>query len=205
MEKQPLGGTETAIIRLAEALDSLGQDVSVISLLASSPSSHPSYISIQEASKLKEVDALIVIRGMRGFKYPFPAKKRFYWTGDSYDCFGSIGLGDKRYMALLDGFFAVSEWHAETVCNTSGFPRQKTFILRNGIRLQENFAGEEKRRRRNVSSMHGSRERSLIHLPEIYLELKRRHSDAELLVLNTTAVYRAIWPPINLPQETKPC
>ena len=192
LEERPLGGTETAIIRLAEALDSLGQEVSVISDSASVPSSHPSYISHREASTLRDVDALIVVRDTKSVTYPCHAKKRFYWTGDSYYCVGSMGLGDKRCIAVLDGFLAVSEWHADTVCKTSLFPREKTYILRNGIKL-ENFAGEEKRERKRLiySSVP---DRGLVHLPEIFLELKRRHADAELVVINSSSIYRSVWP-----------
>lgn len=198
LEQQPLGGTETAIIRLAEALDALGHDVTVISSLSGIPRSKPLYVSFQEATQMGEFDALIIIRGVRSLGLPFKAKKKLFWTGDSYEGFNTYGIGDKRIVASTDGFLAVSAWHAETISSTSGFPLEKTFILRNGIKL-EDFAGEEKKVRKRMIYSSGPG-RGMEHLPEIFMELKMRHSDAELIIFNTAAVYRAIWPPINLSQ-----
>ena len=69
-------------------------------------------------------------------------------------------------------------------------------MLRNGIHLSD-FQGEEKRRRKRlIYSSHPTR--GLVHLPDIFLELRRRHSDVELAVFSSSAVYRPTWPPVNL-------
>ncbi|MCE5316986.1 MAG: glycosyltransferase family 4 protein [Parachlamydia sp.] len=196
LEERPLGGTETAIIRLAEALAGLGQDVTVLSDLAAHPPTRPAYLSVHRAGELGEFDVLIVIRGLKGLTCHFQCKKRFFWSGDAYKNVHTYGIGDRRMIACMDAFLAVSDWQAETICRKSGFPIEKTYVLRNGIRLSD-FQGEEKRfRKRLIYSSNPSR--GLIHLPEIYLDLKRRHSDAELSVFGSAAVYEPTWPPVNL-------
>lgn len=201
LEERPLGGTETAIIHLAEALESLGQDVTVLSDLPTHPATRPAYLSVHRAAELGEFDVLIVIRGLKGLTRPFPCKRRFYWSGDAYKNMNTFGIGDKRYVESMDAFLAVSDWQADTICRSSGFPLDKTYVLRNGICLRD-FQGKEVRsRKRLIYSSNPNR--GLVHLPEIYLELKRRHSEAELTVYGSAAVYEPTWPPVNLTEDLK--
>lgn len=201
LEERPLGGTETAIIRLAEALESLGQDVTVLSDLPVHPATRPTYLSVHRAGELGEFDVLIVVRGLKGLTRPFQCKRRFLWSGDAYKNMHTFGIGDRRYVDSMDAFLAVSDWQADTICRSSGFPLEKTYVLRNGIRLSD-FQGEELRsRKRLIYSSNPNR--GLVHLPEIYLELKRRHSEAELTVFGSAAVYEPSWPPVNLTEDLK--
>jgi glycosyltransferase involved in cell wall biosynthesis len=195
LEERPLGGTETGVIRLAEALDALGHDVQVMTPIPNPPLTKPRYLSFKEAMQLEGIDALIVVRGWKGVFLPFKAQKRFFWTGDAHDNLHTLGIGDQRFIKRVGGLLTVSDWHTQTLCQTSGFPIDKTFILRNGVRLQD-FAGEEKRQRKRLiySSIPS---RGLIHLPEIFLELKRRHADLELAIFSSFSLYRPHWPPLQ--------
>jgi glycosyltransferase involved in cell wall biosynthesis len=199
LEERPLGGIETAVIRLAEALKAAGHEVYVVTQIESPPPSGPLYLSLKKALEIQGIDILIVIRGLLGLIPPFNCKQRYFWTGDSYDNAHTFGLGDPRIIKRLDGLLAVSDWHAETLCRASGFPKAKTYVLRNGVYL-EDFAGEEKRQRKRL--IYSSNPcRGLIHLEEIYLEIKRRHADAELAVFSSDAIYGAHWPPLQQSKE----
>ncbi len=143
LEERPLGGTETAVIRLAEALDSLGHEVTVLSELSLLPPSRPRYLSALRLEELEPFDVLIVIRGLKGLMQPFPCKMKLYWAGDAFDNLHTFGLGDQRMIRTIDAFLPVSEWHRDTLCKVSGFPLEKTFLLRNGVQLAD-FQGEEK-------------------------------------------------------------
>lgn len=194
LEERPLGGTETAVIRLAEALENLGQDVTVLSQFPAVPETRPAYIPVARAQNLGKIDILIVVRGWLGLTVPFDYKRCFFWTGDAYDNVHTFGLGDRRLIQRLDGFLAVSQWHADTMCRSSGFPREKTLVLRNGINLAD-FQGAEKRAKRLIYS--SSPLRGLNYLPEIFLELKTRHDELELYVFSSTTTYRPEWPPVT--------
>ena len=194
LEERPLGGTETGVIHLAEALSQLGHDVSVITRITDPPETTPRYIPIDEANNLGAVDVVIAVRGWKSVFLPFRAKKKFFWTGDAFDNTHTFGIGDHRFIKKIDGLLLVSDWHAQTICQSSGFPISKAFVLRNGVQLK-NFAGEEKRvRKRLIYS--STPNRGLIYLPEIYLDLKRKHADLELHVFSSLDLYRPYWPPI---------
>ena len=148
LEEKPIGGVETAVIRLAKALDALGHDVTVFTSLRDPPPSRPRYLNAEQGFKtIGPVDLMIAVRSWEGFWNSFPAKIKLLWSGDSYTNIHTTGLGDPRVMALFDGLLCVSEWQAETLCSASGYPKGKVHILRNGVDLSE-FDGQEARVRK---------------------------------------------------------
>lgn len=196
LEERPIGGTATGVIRLSEILHSLGHEVFVVTSFDNPPSFQgPKYIDINQAQNLEPVDVLIVIRGWARVFYPpfIRSKKSFFWTGDSYDSFLTVGIGDRRVINHYDGLFPVSNWHAETLCKSSGFPLMKTWILRNGIHLPY-FSGQEIRKRKRLiytSLPH----RGLVLLPHIIKELKKKHPTLELHVFGSFDRNVPLWQP----------
>jgi len=187
LEERPLGGTETAVIRLAQALDALGHRVFVCTNIKNPPATKPLYIPTTAAGDIGEVDVLIVVRELFPLFAPIPRKLAFFWTGDSFDQLQHLGLGDRRVIERLGAFLAVSNWQADRVCAVSGFPRSKTWILRNGIdpRL---FEGEEVRRPKRL--IYSSTPfRGLALLPGIFTEIQKIHPDAELHIFSGMKVY----------------
>ena len=156
LEERPLGGSETAIIRMSEALDSLGHDVTVVTPHPHPPQTKPLYISMEipipffQTLKQTKFDVVIFSRAILQIYMPINAKKRLYWTGDSYDGPLNIGFGDRRFIKLFDGLLVVSEWHRRTLCEETGFPLEKTSILRNGINLRDYQGFEPKKRKRLI-------------------------------------------------------
>ncbi len=190
LDERPLGGTETAIIRLSEALQELGQQVFIISQKESNLPGKPVYVKPTQLKNLS-LDALIVNRDWRGAFHPFTTRKCFYWTGDDSQLIYSVGLGDKRVMGKIDAFFAVSEWQANNMCKVSGFPREKTYVLRNGIHSPYFEHPIPRNRKRLIYSSHP--QRGLIHLPLIYIELKMKHPDLELHIFSSDSIYAKEW------------
>lgn len=201
LSERPLGGTETAVIHLSKALQALGHEVFVVTSVEDPADAEgfPRYITAKQANALGLIDVLVVVRGLKGVFLPFNVKKRFFWTGDSWDNPHTYGIGDLRYIRHLDGLLAVSNWHAETLCKASGFPLEKTFVLRNGINLKD-FEGLENRKRKRLIYS-STPNRGLVYLPEIYKGIKEKHPDAELHVFSSMNIYAHYWPPYHSMDE----
>lgn len=191
MEERPLGGTETAVIRLAEALHAFGAEVIVASEETEIPFSNPRYVPFREVNKMGAFDVVIVVRDWNAAFLPFNAKALFLWTGDNWDNPHTFGMGDPRIYKHLKGLFSVSAWHADTLAIRSGFPRDKIHVLPNGIHLPY-FKGEEVRRKRLIYT--ATPERGLVHLLEIFPRLRERHPDLELAVFSSFDRYQAEIP-----------
>jgi len=194
LEEKPIGGVETAVIRLARALDALGHDVTVLTTIRNPPPSRPRYIHHSEMKSLGPVDLLIAVRSWEAFVIPIPARKRLLWTGDAYHNLHTAGLGDKRVVSLFDGLLCVSSWQAETLCSASGYPREKTHILRNGVDLADFSGSEDRMRKRLIYS--SNPQRGLVFLPLIFFRLKQRHPELELHVFSNAALFDMGWPPV---------
>ena len=193
LEERAIGGTETAVIHLAQSLHELGEEVFVVSEETEIPATHPPYISVKEIDRHGPYDVVIVVRDWRGAFLPLPTERIFLWTGDSWDHHFTFGIGDPRVIVKLDGLLAVSNWHADTLSQASSFPREKIHVLPNGVNLAD-FQGEEVRRKRLIYT--ASPERGLIYLPEIFTELKKKHPDLELAVFSSFDRYNADVPVI---------
>ena len=188
LEERPLGGTETAVICLAQELHQLGHRVTVVTPLETPPLSVPLYLPLRAIHDLGEHEVLISVRDWNPLLLPLPAKKRLLWTGDSYDQPSSVGFGDKRIAARIDRLLAVSNWHADGICAKSGFPRERTWVLRNGVQLAL-FSGSEPRARKRLIYS-STPYRGLAFLPAVVTDLRRRHPDLELHVFSGMQVYQ---------------
>lgn len=187
LTQRPIGGMETAVIRLGEALETLGHDVRVITTVDNPPLSSPLYLPLRAVDRLGPVDVLIAVREWAPLYVPIDAKRRFLWTGDSYDQPQTIGIGDKRIAGRLDGLLCVSNWHADELSARSGFPRDRTFVLPNGVYLPY-FSGRESRTRKRL--MYSSTPyRGLRYMPHIFRKIREKHPDAEFHVFSDYAVY----------------
>lgn len=191
LDERPMGGTETAVIRLAEALDALGHEVAVVTEMPTFPVTKPPYITRQQLERMQGIDAVVVVRDWEGLFYPMQAKKRILWTGDAFNSTYNYGIGDPRLSKQIDSLVLVSRWHQETLCEKSGFPLEKTFVLRNGISLA-NFSGKEKRHSRRLIYSSGPN-RGLKHLKPIFQTLKAKYSDLELHIFGSFTRHKLAW------------
>lgn len=187
LEEAPLGGTETGIIRLTEKLAELGHEVVVFNARENARSSKVKYQRQPEIEGSGPWDVFISIRDWIPCFLNLDAKRRFFWSGDSYDQFPNFGLGDKRVSAKIDAFLTVSAWQAEQICSRSGFPPAKTFILKNGIE-ESYFEGHEDRvRKRLIYS--STPYRGLEHLTRYLPVLRKIHPELEAHLFSGYSVY----------------
>ena len=176
----------------------MGHDVYILQEIELPPNPNPNgphYISMRDFVQIDSFDAVIDIRGMLELFRDWKAKKNFLWYSDSYRTMGTYGLGDKRIIERADGLFLVSQWHVDSLCEASGFPKDKTCIVPNGIHL-EHFAGSEERHPKRLIYT-AAPDRGLVNMPIIYGALKMRHLDLELHVFSSVDRYFSGWTPGN--------
>lgn len=177
LNERPLGGTETALIRLAAALDEKGHDVTVFTSLQEPPASKPRYLPAHSIHNAGPFDVLVLVKDYRPIVFPLNAKKTYFWTGDGPDQFVNFGFGDKRVSQKLNGLLTVSDWQAQTLCEKSGFPIEKTFYIGNGVHLPH-FEGSEKRDKKRLIFT-SAPYRGLDTAYRAFLELQKKIPDLE--------------------------
>ncbi len=182
-----MGGSETAVIRIAEVLAARGHEVTVYTSLENPPASVPRYLPLSAASRIDPVDVFVVVRGWIPLLAPVPCKKRFFWTGESYSEIHSFGIGDKRVSARIDGALMVSSWQASTFCEASGFPPEKICVIKNGVHLPYFEGSEARGRKRLIYSSTPFRGLQLI--PKLLPAIRAKHPDCELHVFSGFDVY----------------
>jgi glycosyltransferase involved in cell wall biosynthesis len=188
IDEEPIGGTETGVIRLGRALRDLGHEVVVLTTDPLPPLSDPLYVPTTALADLGNVDVFVGVRDWNHLFLPIDAKLRFLWTGDSPLQPYTRGLGDKRVAEHLTGLLAVSDWHADTLCEASGFPRSKAWVLGNGVEPSL-FQGEEPRARKRL--MYSSVPyRGLQLMPDILTRLVEKHPDLEFHSFSGFRVYQ---------------
>lgn len=187
LDQRPLGGTETGVIRLAAALQSLGCEVDVFTPFENPPQSTPRYFHKSAIERAGPFDAYISTRDWIPALYQIQTKKRFLWTGDSYDQFPNFGIGDKRVTQMIDGILAVSHWQAKALAEASGYPLSKMIVIGNGIEPQL-FEGEENRKRHRLIYS-STPYRGLEHTPFLFSRLKSDFPDLEFHIFSGYKVY----------------
>lgn len=174
--------TERGVIHLAEALQELGHEVTVLTDIQNPPETAPRYLYYRLAEKIGAVDFVIAVKDWRGIFLPFKTKRTFFWTGDLSTDLSSLGLGDQRVISKLTKTFFVSDWQKQTLCYTSGFPLQRGEILPFG-NVQKNFQKKVERKKRKLIFA-GNAENGLAYLSLAYLKLKQKYPDLELSIFN---------------------
>ncbi len=195
LEERPLGGTETGVIGLGDALASLGHEVYVVSAIPGPKQGLATYLNYRDLAAIGPVDILIAVRNFKNLFLRIPHKKRFFWTGDSHRTVHTYGIGDPRIFCYLHGLLTVSDWQAYQLCKYSGFPKEKAWTLRNGVFLA-NFEGSEKRKRDRLiySSVPN---RGLQYLLPVFKVLKEKHPGLELHLFCATSRHNFTWPSDN--------
>ena len=120
----PLGGAETAVLRMAAALESLGQTVRIIRQAG-------------ELDSLADLDVLVLKRHAILLEPP-PGLQIYFWTPDDTDQPSFEPLRNDEYRAAFVGsvrrVLALSQYQAGRM-QELGIPQQILFLTRNGIDL----------------------------------------------------------------------
>lgn len=161
LQTKSLGGTESCVYYLAQALAKLGHQVTVINNCRADAGF---YDGVQyrdyhprrglwetiEYARQNPVDFLIIVRDFAAPIFPIPAKQTLFWAHDDFSALGIYPeqangwkkTGGKLVLRLLGLLFhrinrviTVSEWQAEPFIQGMGLPPEKIIVSPNGIDL----------------------------------------------------------------------
>jgi tetratricopeptide (TPR) repeat protein len=138
--EQPLGGSESALCYLAEALAARGQDVFLLTAGGETgPSRGVACLPLSPAGlrQLPDLDVLIV-QNLAGQGQALRAAlgrrtRLLYWTGHGVEQPAVQALRDPAERAAYDGFVFVSDWQRRRYHSVFGLEPARTVVLRNGI------------------------------------------------------------------------
>lgn len=190
LKERPLGGTETALIRLAEVLQRRQHQVTVFTSMKNPPpgdAAGPRYVQSSDVKSYAPFDVFVLIQDWTPAFLGAPGKRFFFWTGDGWDQYANYGIGDARVPKRIEKLLAVSNWHADTLCERSGYPREQTHVIGNGVHLPYFEGGEERHPNRLIYTSAPYRGLSLV--PKIFKELKTKHPEVELEVFAGMNIY----------------
>lgn len=201
--KEPLGGSESAMCYLAEALAKRGHLVTLFGRL-------PKALTLRgvrhepdknlKKSKGKDLDFLIIqntpyygleLKAVLGKK-----TKLIFWSGHAADQPAVQGLGDKRILTTYDAFVFVSGWQMESFVQTFPIGRRKCMILRNAISPAfENLFPEEenvlsKKSQPPVLVYTSTPYRGLELLIELFPKIRKEVPDVILKIFSSLQVYQ---------------
>ena len=187
LDERPLGGTETGVIRIAALLAQRGYDVTVFTSHKNPPPSTPRYLPAGEVFKQGMFDLFILVQDWKPCVFKLPATRVWFWTGDGPEQYSNFGIGDRRVPERIERLLAVSVYHADSLAEHSGFPREKISIVGNGVWLPLFEGSEERARHRLIFT--AAPYRGLQLVPAMYAELKKRHPQLELHSFSGMSLY----------------
>jgi len=193
LEERPLSGGPTTLIRLSEALAKLGHEVVVLTEESDPPPSNPLYLPTSAYSQLGKFDVLVAVRGWLKLFLPIQANKRVFWTGDSESNPQTYGIGDRRFVDLVDFVMAKSHWHAQSLAKAAELPVAKMKVLLNGVHLPYFQKKLPRVRKRLIYT--STPNRGLEYLIPIFRQIRAKHPDAELHVYSSFDRNSRMWPP----------
>jgi glycosyltransferase involved in cell wall biosynthesis len=193
VEKQPLGGSESALLYMSRELAALGHRVVIFNNCFSGEGLHhgveykhlTSNRQVVEYSKTHSPDIFIAFRDLPALLLPIRSRKKIWW---GHDDFSNIW----KYPALLyligwlasrfaDRFFVVSQWMGRILEEKLHITKEKIYITRNGINLRY-FEGQPLKRYHHRLAYTSVPERGLDIMLEIFPEIKRCFPGSELHV-----------------------
>lgn len=175
LEARGLGGSETAAVRLAEALARLRWQVTVYAECDASRSGAVAYAPWQAFDPAEPRACVIASRLPELFDAPVAAGLRVLWVHDR-DCAGRL---TPERAARLDACVALSRWHAGHLRATYPYLAPKLVTLRNGI-APELFAPRPWRERSRRVLCSSAPDRGLECLLAMWPSVRARVPDATL-------------------------
>jgi len=193
-EERPIGGTESGLIRLSEALCARGHEVYIRSAFDAIPEqlrevNSVRYLLRQEDFNIQDLSAIVLVQDWRPAFFYSSTIPLFFWTGDGFEQSSNLGIGDKRIVNKLEGLITVSKWHARSLGGASNFPSQKIFVLGNGV--SENFfPSDEHKRSQGKMIFHSAPYRGLANVLSLYPKIKSIVKNCSLEVYSDMELYR---------------
>ena len=183
LDRQGIGGSETAAAKLGEAFVRRGYRVVVFGHCEEGTCAGVDYVHLDRFSSFAEsfhIDVFIVSRYAQLLGEPVRATKRYFWAHDmnAIPARGATGDVLRQRAGELDGIFCLSPSHRDAFARTHRLDASKIVVTRNGL-TPERFAGSEERRSfRFIYS--SSPDRGLDTLLELFPRIRERLPEAEL-------------------------
>lgn len=201
LEKQGLGGSESAVIYISQELAKIGFAVTVFNNCIDSNHSAPGnyngvrYIDNRDAAKHNEqYDFVIVSRTVSPFvtnDYPFvhSAKKCVLWLHDTF-VDGDQYVEDLAVSGKIDHIFTLSDWHTTYILNSAHGKRRNFEVLKKKIFQTRNGACchihevDITKKDRNHFVYNASASKGMLPLiNDIWPEIKKQIPEAKLTII----------------------
>lgn len=187
LETEPLGGTQTAIVYLAEALAARQHAVTVYCQTEGAVHQGVQYRPIARMPEAKDdpFDVLVVVAEEEALRLTLPARRVVWWAHNDYAMYRHGELPDVKAKTLnllamkADQLVTVSQWHADWLSRLFGWPRERFWAAKNGFDPAL-FQGRPDRLNRLVYT--SVPDRGLDLLLTAWPRLQRRFPDWELAV-----------------------
>lgn len=200
LEKRGLGGSESAVIRMAEELAKIGFDVTVYNDCASDDAKPGMYNNVHYTpvetigEYTKAFDVAIVCRSINPIAYAWTpvasAKHVCLWMHDTF-CEGDDQIEYLINTGQLNEIFTLSDWHTGYVTHCDHGFRRNFDVLKNHIFMTRNGIGnmnpgwiDIRDKDPNLFVFNASVTKGMIPLvKQIWPEVKRRIPDAHLKIV----------------------
>jgi glycosyltransferase involved in cell wall biosynthesis len=191
LEKKPMGGTETAIIRMAQSLAAGGHTVTIYGNGCSCTWDGVRYADItQYREDLNQcpADVLVASRTFHPFLNDVDARVRIFWTGDAHDQSFIQPLAQRHLTESIDRIFTVSRWQRDMFSEEFGIPNERFYVTRNGIHWEDfKFPADLRDRKKLIYT--STPFRGLDVLLDVFPEIRKRVPGASLDIYSSMAVY----------------
>ncbi|HEY3381279.1 MAG TPA: glycosyltransferase [Vicinamibacterales bacterium] len=190
--ERPLGGTESAVVYLTEALVALGQDVRVYNTTCEPVSvegvEYRSWTDARADAVLDPPDVLVAIRDWSLIGATRFAPLQILWTGDAPDQPAAKGLAEAANRESIDLFAFGSQWQVEAFCSAAGLPVWRT--VRIGLGFAPMMIPDEPLADRKSRLVYASTPfRGLELLLDWFPRIRESCPEAELRVFSSMRVY----------------
>ncbi len=210
LEHKPLGGTESAMIYMAQALAARGHTV-VICNDADLPGTHVGvayhhWRDFESVVARFQPDVLMCIRMLLPVLAKRWAPVQIYFSPDAYDqpflnsamqlrfqndqIDYDIGLYNLRFVApYVDAVFCVGAWQAQTFHERFAVPLEKLHVVANGVHLAHFASARPLAARRRQLAYCSTPFRGLKYLLQYFPAIRRRVPDATCAVMSGMQLY----------------
>lgn len=207
---RPMGGTETALIGVAESLAKIpGNEIHIFTITpevvcVEGVNYHP-INQLGQWSLENETDVLLTIRQWLPLWFPIKSKFKIYFSPDAFNqpfLHRAFALpyeleGERHLLAFykpeyffdsLDAIFTVGKWQAETFVKDLSYPQEKVFPSANGVFL-EYFNPLPLAKRKPHLMYSATPFRGLNHLINLFPKIKENVPQAKLEVCSGMGAY----------------
>lgn len=187
LEKEGIGGSETAAAKMAEAFSRIGYRVVVFCECKGLEGmvNHVEYCHLDDFDHFiarHVIDVFVVSRYAHLLEYPVKAVKTYFWAHDVHAKSTEIGENDllRKHKDRLDGIFCLSDWHKDIFNAYHQVGTDKIILTGNGIDLSRFSHKPLRLKTKNRFIYTSSPDRGLLALLKLFPKIRELFPDASL-------------------------